>query len=343
MRNSLFATLGSLVLRLASSRSPRLAKTKYRRRRTLFAPETLEQRSLMAGDFAGTVFNDLNTNGINDSSDPGLAGWTVFVDSNNDGVLSASEPRTVTDVKGKFSIIGIPAGDVNIYEVVPAGFKPGLGFTDHKLISIRDGRVVKADYPNVTAPITKGDIAGTTFDDLNLNGIKDPSEHGLSGWTMFVDTNGDSIFNASELSTITDVDGDFLLVGVPAGITKVFEIPQGGYGPVSSGLFPLDTAVNFRQVNVVANSSVRAEFPNGITPVGTIQGNVWNDSNGDGIRQATEAALVGRSVFVDLDSNGVQDTTDPVRLTDANGAYSFVNIRSGSYRVIDVLAAGFIA
>jgi VCBS repeat-containing protein len=343
MSNSIFAPLRSLVLRLVSSRSPRLTKAKYRRRRTLFAPEFLEQRSLMAGDFAGTVFNDLNANGVNESSDPGLSGWTVFVDSNNDGALTAGEPKTVTDIKGKFSIVGLPVGSVNIYEIVQPGFKPTAGFTDHQLITIREGRVVKSDYPNVSAPVTKGDIAGTAFEDLNLNGIKESGEHGLPGWTMFVDANADGIFNTGEISTTADADGDFVLVGVPAGAAKVFEIPQGGYGPVSSGLFPLDTAVNFRQVTVVAGGSVRAEFPNVITSVGTIQGSVWNDANGDGIHQATEAAMVGRNVFVDLDGNGVQGATEPVRITDAIGSYSFVNIRSGSYTVVDVIPTGFVA
>ena len=343
MRNSLFVSAQYLLRKLSTTKSPRLSKIKQRRRRNLLAPEQLENRSLMAGDLAGIIFNDLNVNGVNDKTDPGLAGWTVFVDTNNDGRLTAGEPNTVSDVKGKYSLVGLPAGNVSVYEVLKAGFKPTTGFSDHAIVNIRDNRVVKFDFPNVTAPITIGQIVGTTFEDLNLNGIKEPGEHGLSGWTMFVDTNGDGLFTAGEISAITNADGDFVMDNVPAGSATVYEIPQGSYGPASTGLFPLDTALKFHQVTVVAGGSVRSDYPNVLTSVGTIQGNVWNDANGDGIHQATEAAIAGRPVFVDLNGNGLQDAADPIRTTDANGAYSFVNIRSGGYNVVEVLPVGFIA
>jgi len=343
MSHSLFASIRFLAQRLSSAGSPRLSKIKQRRRRNLLSLERLEHRSLMAGDLAGAIFNDLNANGANDKTDPGLSGWTVFVDTNNDGHLNVGEPTAVSDVKGKYSLVGLPAGNLTVYEIVQTGFKPTTGFTDHAVVSIRDNRVNKLDFPNVAAPITTGQIVGTTFDDLNLNGIKESGEHGLSGWTMFVDTNGDGLQTAGEISTITNADGDFILDKVPSGTVKVYEITQGGYGPVSSGLFPLDTAIKFHQVTVAAGGSVRSDYPNVLTSVGTIQGNVWNDANGDGFHQATEAALAGRPVFVDLDGNGLLDTTDPLRTTDANGTYSFVNIRSGSYNVVEVLPVGFMA
>jgi VCBS repeat-containing protein len=343
MHTSLFGSIQFLMRKLSSARSPRLLRIKQRKRRNLLSLERLEHRSLMAGDLAGVVFNDLNVNGVNDKTDPGLSGWTVFADTNNDGKLTAGEPTTVSDVKGKFSLVGLTAGNVNVYEVVQLGFKPTPGFTDHFLVNIRDNKVSKQDFPNVTAPITTGQIVGTTFDDPNQNGIKEPGEHGLAGWTMFVDTNGDGLLNAGEISATTNVDGDFVLANVPSGNATVYEIPQAGFGPVSSGLFPLDTAIKFKPVTVAAGGSVRADFPNAATSVGTIQGNAWDDANGDGVHQVTEAAIVGRPVFVDVNANGLQDAGEPVRNTDANGAYSFVNIRSGNYTVAEVLPVGYIA
>src|SRR5262249_10160903 len=42
---------------------------------------------------SGEKFNDLNANGIKDSGDPGLAGFTIlaFTDSNSNGLLDQSE------------------------------------------------------------------------------------------------------------------------------------------------------------------------------------------------------------------------------------------------------------
>ncbi|MFM8725894.1 MAG: SdrD B-like domain-containing protein, partial [Planctomycetaceae bacterium] len=76
---------------------------------------------------------------------------------------------------------------------------------------------------------------------------------------------------------------------------------------------------------------------------GTISGTVWNDSNGDGVRSAGETPLAGRPVYIDLNRDGVQAATEPVRTTDASGAYTFTDIRTGTWRVSEVLAAGFIS
>jgi serine-aspartate repeat-containing protein C/D/E len=309
----------------------------------LSSVEVLEDRTLMAGDFAGTIFNDLNSNGVKDATDNGLAGWTLFADTNNDGRFNTGEPTAVTDVKGKFTILGLPAGNVTIYEVVEPGFKPTPGFSDHQIANIRDGRTTKSDFPNVTAPITTGQIVGTVFEDTNENGIKESGEHGLSGWTMFVDTNGDGSLTAGEPTATTDTDGGYVIGDVPAGSASVYEIPQGGYAPISGGLFPMSGATTHHEVTVVAGGSVRTDFANLIPPVGTIQGTVWNDANGDGLRGADEVALAGQTVYIDLDNNGQQDATDPARITDANGAYAFANIHTGNYRVVDVIPAEFIA
>ncbi len=341
MSNSVFTQFQRLFHKLSTTKSPRVSKMKQRRKRTLFAPEQLENRSLMAGDLAGVIVNDANSNGIVDKTDPGLAGWTVFVDTNNDGLLTAGERSTTSDVKGKYAIVGLPAGTITVYEQVQTGYKPATGFTNHQTITIRDNRVEKGDFLNATAPI--GQVTGTTFIDNNANGIKEPGEHGLAGWTMFVDSNADGLLNVGEISTITAVDGSFTLSNVPSGPATVYEIPQGGYGPTTAGLFPLDTAVKFHQVIVPSGAPVNSDFANVFVSVGTIQGNVWNDANGDGIHQATEAALAGRPVFVDLNGNGIQDVGDPLRTSDANGAYSFVNIQSGSYSIVEVLPVGFIA
>ncbi len=309
----------------------------------LCVPEALEDRTLMAGDFAGTVFNDLNANGAKDAADNGLAGWTLFADTNHDGKFTAGEPATVSDTKGKFTIVGLPVGNVTIYEVVQPEFKPTPGFSDHQTVSIRDGRTTKSDFANVTAPVIAGQIVGTTFEDANENGAKDSGEHGLQGWTLFIDTNGDGSLTAGESTAISDADGDYVFTDVLAGSATVYEIPQGGFAPIVVGLFPLSGASTHHSVTVVAGSSVRTDFANQIPPVGTIQGTVWNDANGDGLRGADEVALAGQAVYIDLDNNGQQDPTDPARITDASGAYAFTNIHTGTYRVVDVMPAGFIS
>ncbi|MCA9167999.1 MAG: tandem-95 repeat protein, partial [Planctomycetales bacterium] len=304
--------------------------------------ETLEARQVMAGDVSGTVFLDANANGVDDPEENGLAGWTVFVDSNGDGRLSAGEPMSVTDTRGRFAITGVPAAQrVGLYEIVPAGYEPTPGFTDNQTIRVRDNKETRVKFPNVTSVPTTGTVSGSVFDDTNGNGAFDPDENGLAGWTVFADINGDHILTTGEPSALTDRGGNYQIANVPGGPVDIYEVPQDGYMPIASGLFPLDNVTTSQQVDVVVGGDVTANFSNAIPPIGNIQGSMWHDADGDGIRAVTESPLVDQAVYIDLNNNGSQDADEPSRLTDLNGDYEFVGIRAGTYRVAENLPLGW--
>lgn len=333
--------LGKLARKLWSGRNA--VPNASAKRRRAFLLEMLENRQVMAGDITGTVFNDLNANGVDDPVENGLPGWTVFVDTNNSGTYNPGEPFAVTDVNGKYGIAGVPAGTVNVYEIPRDGFSPTPGFTDHQSISVRDNKTSRVKFPNVTAPIVNGSIAGTVFEDDNENLVKDSGEHGLAGWTMFIDTNGDGLLTSGERTATTDADGDYLFADVPAGLATVYETPAGGFMPTVGGLFPTTGASTSHSVSVVAGVTTRSDYANAIPQVGTISGNTWSDTNGDGLHSADELAMAGITVYVDLDVDGVLDANEPSRVSDANGAYAFSNIRSGTYVVRETMPSGYVS
>lgn len=342
MNRNFSSTIQAFFKTFLHSRSHRLHAHYRRKRKALLSMETMEPRQLMAGDLRGQIFHDVNDNSIQEVTEDGLSGWTVWVDSNNNGQLNVGEPSAVTDVKGRYLIAGIPAGNFNVIEKLEPGFTPSTGRSDRQLVQIRDGKTAKADFPNKTAPITTGTVAGTIFDDLNMNGLYDTPDNGLASWTVFVDSNNDGLLTDGEIFATTDTDGDFRLLEVPTGNQRIYEIPQGGYRPITSGIFPLDGATTFRDVVVPANSTVTTQFGNALNPTGTLQGNVWNDTNGDGIHQDTEIGLANRPVFIDMNANSVQDTGEPMQLTSASGTYAFSDLRVGSHRIVEVLSTGFI-
>ncbi len=83
-----------------------------------------------------------------------------------------------------------------------------------------------------------------------------------------------------------------------------------------------------------------ADFPNAIRQIGTVQGHAYQDANGDGLKAAGDNPMAGIAVYVDVNNSLTLDAGEPVRSTDQTGAYSFVGLRAGSYRISQVLPAG---
>jgi hypothetical protein len=72
-----------------------------------------------------------------------------------------------------------------------------------------------------------------------------------------------------------------------------------------------------------------------------IRGTKWDDSDGDGDRDAGEPPLPGVSIYLDLDDNGQHDTGEPQTATAADGTYEFVGLTPGDYVVREVVPAGY--
>lgn len=83
---------------------------RFRSRKPAF--DRLEDRTVPS-TIQGTVFNDLNGDGVRQAGEPGLVGWTVFRDTNRNGVLDSGETSSTTDSNGVYAFTGVNApGDV---------------------------------------------------------------------------------------------------------------------------------------------------------------------------------------------------------------------------------------
>ncbi len=70
---------------------------------------------------SGEVFNDANGNGVLDSGETGLSGWTVYVDLTNSKVFETGDPSTTTNSSGDFTF-DLPAGTYIIRVIAPTGW-----------------------------------------------------------------------------------------------------------------------------------------------------------------------------------------------------------------------------
>jgi hypothetical protein len=79
---------------------------------------------------SGTVFADLNGDGVQDNGETGISGVRVYVDLNNSGTYVSSDPSAITASNGTYSIptMDVPGGqNYTIREVLPSGYIATVG------------------------------------------------------------------------------------------------------------------------------------------------------------------------------------------------------------------------
>ncbi len=171
----------------------------------------------------------------------------------------------------------------------------------------------------------RSDVGGLVWNDLDGDGMRDAGEPGMSGVTVFLDTNNNGAQDAGETSDTTDGTGAYLFSELEAGTYRV----RVDESTVTSG-FVRTGGTNPSIVNLAGADVTDRNF--GYQQQDASIGDfVWNDLDGDGVQDAGEPGLSGVTVFFDLNSNGSLDGGEPTQVTDANGVYDFTDLPTGTY------------
>jgi uncharacterized delta-60 repeat protein len=274
---------------------------------------------------AGRLYEDTNGNGVPDPGDPGLANWTVFIDVQNDGNPDPGDPTTTTDSSGNFSFTNVGPGSYAIREVPESGWFQSS--TNPAPIAVTSGtNVSNIDIGN----FRPASLSGQVFEDINGNGTIDPGDHGLANWTVFLDTNNDGILDNNEPSTTTDANGNYTFTGLPAGNYPVRVVLPVDWTTTTTGPTVVPTSGgNITGVNLGNFQLIR------------LSGEVFQDTNGNGVLDSGEPGLAGWTVFLDQNNNGIPDPGEPSVRTDAGGNFVFTGVGPGTYRLREVASTGW--
>ncbi|MEJ7138505.1 VCBS domain-containing protein [Amphibiibacter pelophylacis] len=296
--------------------------------------------------------------GVNDV--PTITGTTTqtVTENNNTGVVTTTGKITVVDADHDQS--GVTAGTYTgaygkiifgadgtwtytLDQSKPAvtGLNDGQHLTDTITYRTLDGtqETITVNINGKSLPDTAA-INGLVFKDLNDNGIRDTNDTGIAAVGVELrDAAGKLV-----ATTTTDASGAYHFGNLAAGQYVVDFVQSSA---ALSGLKLVaanqgtDPTHNSDVTNIAANSTSVLALAQGQTlnnidagyappQVGTVSGTVWNDTNGDGIRQAGEAGIAGATVDLRIagGTTSVGTTT-----TDANGNYSFTNVKAGNYFV----------
>jgi len=162
--------------------------------------ESLEQRSLLAvlvsealsgtadTTIGGTIYNDLDGNGVRNNGEDGVQGWTVYLDLDNSGTLNTdavgdTEPSAVTNVDGDYVIRFLKPSTYRVAEIVQEGWRPTGPIS--RDVKVNQSQDAVADFFNFAGAT----IEGTVWNDLNADSIRDVdpftgefTDPGLPGW-----------------------------------------------------------------------------------------------------------------------------------------------------------------
>ncbi|MGL4608299.1 MAG: trypsin-like serine protease [Trueperaceae bacterium] len=116
---------------------------------------------------AGTVYDNLNGDGIQTANELGLPDWTVYLDKNNNGKFDEGEPSTQTDESGTYVFPNLSPGDYTVRQVLPFGWRNTAGGTE--LSALAQNIAAMREYANRTFhDASKGaKIVGGVDTDIN--------------------------------------------------------------------------------------------------------------------------------------------------------------------------------
>ncbi len=75
-----------------------------------------------AGEIQGTLWNDVDANGVQDPGETGLSGWTVYLDLDQNGQQDGGDPTQTTDAAGNYIFSGLDPGAYYVGVTPPAGW-----------------------------------------------------------------------------------------------------------------------------------------------------------------------------------------------------------------------------
>jgi hypothetical protein len=243
-------------------------------------------------------------------------------DKNGDGQVQQNEILVFPALPGtapESIAITLPAGTYYLWVAPPVnGTKSPYTLT------------MSASAPTVAA---SGSISGRAFDDVNANGVWNAGESASPGWRIYIDRNNNGVLDPGEASTVTDASGNYHFTGLSAGRYLIKIAPRAAWRQT----FPTmnwGTWVNLAPGQIVTGINFgETPAPPPVQPNASISGAVFDDLNGDKIRESDEGGLAGFRVYIDANNDGWWEGSEPSTLTDANGNWTLGNLTPGAYRV----------
>jgi protocatechuate 3,4-dioxygenase beta subunit len=298
---------------------------------------------------AGNAWEDKNGDGQRAASElpiPGIIVNLLSIDGSGNALLMMT---TSTDGDGNYKFEGLQPGN---YKVLLSGLEPyflstpnvGNDFSDSDFEIATSETAVLAlsggSLTNVDAGLyQKSNIGDFVWSDTNRDGIQQSGELGIGGIVVNIESQNPS--PPFTMQTTTSGDGMYAFTDLAPGTYKVTFTKPDNANPTTQNVAQdrtVDSDIDANgEVIVMVMSGV---FDNTVDAgyisllQGTISGNLWEDKDGDGQREAGELAVAGKEVSAyAIDATGAP-TFIGTTTTNTAGFYEFLNLTAGNYQLV---------
>jgi hypothetical protein len=301
-----------------------------------------------AGSIGDKVWLDLNSNGIFQAGEPGIANIKVKLYTTA-GILidsTVTGPAQGGNFVGFYIFNNVRPGSYFLKFDIPDTYllsPSGIGGADNDsniteangprttdTFSVGIGENILNIYAGAYIPAVLGDFV---WNDLNKNGVQDAGEPGVQDITVKLFTQTGQLLE----TIVTDSQGKYFFKGLRQRLYYLqFSIPDGfeftlqnasGNGATDSDVDQTGTT----PLISLAHGSTFLDVDAGIfsSTSRLIMGTVWNDTNNDGIRNPNETLMKNIKVYLKNNSNVVVASC----ITNHAGMYSFSVQQKGEFYI----------
>ena len=308
------------------------------------------------GSVGNFVWDDLNNNGVQDSGEPGINGVRVTLYT----AAGVQVGTTVTSGGGFYRFDNVVPGDYYVVfnkTTLPANYVFTAQNADSNDSVDSDANVITGksegnfkvssgqynDTVDAGAYLPKSSLSGFVYNDANNDGIMQSGESGIA---TTVTLNGtDYLGNTVTLTTTSNAStGAYSFPNLRPGTYAIAETQPLGY---LDGKDTIGTRGGSSTNDLFSAISLGAgvdgkDYNFGELNPSSLAGFVYADTNNDGIFQGTESGIGGVTVTL----TGTDDLGNAVSLTTTStagtGAYSFMNLRPGTYVITETQPGGYL-
>ncbi|MGH2593681.1 MAG: beta strand repeat-containing protein [Anaerolineae bacterium] len=257
-----------------------------------------------AGSVHGLVFDDANTNGVQDLTETGIAGVVITTTADNGvDVISAT---TGSFGQYTFGFDFVSQSSHTIHEIDPPGYRSTT--PNVVVVNVLPGSPKVADFGDCQIGVCSSVILGAVFNDANGDGNQGFGELGIPGVTVSLYSGATLLIQAT-----TRPNGDYTFGVVNGVVYRVVETDPPNYH---------STTPNEVHVSVVTTGAYIVNFGDSNNPgLSSIFGAAFNDANANSVFDASEVGLPNVPIRIDGNFSGVPITSVT---TNYLGQYTFL-------------------